>query len=164
MSNTINIAFSGNDSISTDALWQYDTDQILNFTDLTLPETYEVHFANTKDSGVAIPVVATSAEVAIPDTVLANGHAVFAWVYIDGMTVHRITIPIKRRACPENIEISASEATTISTLISQMQSVLTQVQQYAETVAGLVEQAEAIVEEAEGLTATVDSDGYINIG
>lgn len=164
MSNTINIVFDGGTTLKTDPLYQFDTGQILAFTDLTLPDTYEVHFGNTMDSGTAIPVVATSAQVAIPDSVLANGHTVFVWVYIDGITTHMITIPVRRRPRPENLVVSESEANTITTLISQMQSALETIEGYVETVESLVSQAQEIVDEAEGLTATVDSDGYINIG
>lgn len=162
--NDIHVYFDNQISVQADPLWQYDDDQVLIFEDIDLPEQYEVHFGNHREAGRAIPQIGTAEGVRIPRKVLQNGKTVFAWLYIDSATRRLVTIPIRRRASIGDVDESEEEQRTIAVLIEQMQNTLEQVQEYASTITAQVDRMEELLDQAEGLTATVDSDGYINIG
>ena len=162
--NEIHVTFDGQISVQVDPLWQYDREQVLIFDDLDLPDQYEVHFGNHRETGRAHVQIGTAEGVHIPNKVLENGKTVYAWVYINSATRRLVTIPIRRRAGIGDPEGSEEEQRTISVLIEQMQSTLEQVQEYAGTITAQVDRMEQLLDQAEGLTATVDPDGYINIG
>lgn len=162
--NYIHVSFADAVSIQTEPLWQYDDEQTIIFDDLTLPEQYEVHFANHKDTGMAMVQIGTAEGVRIPRKVLRNGKAVFAWVYTNFATRRLVTIPIRRRPAIGEPEETEDEKRTIEVLIEQMQSTLEQVQTYADTITEQVDRMQELLDQAEGLTATVDSDGYLSIG
>ena len=71
----------GSTKAYTRSLNQYDKGQILKFVGVHLPETFEVHFSNQKDGGVANIVIGTDDFAAIPDAYLATGEYVYAWLY-----------------------------------------------------------------------------------
>ena len=162
--NEIHVYFDGQISVQTDPLWQYDDEQVLIFEDIDLPEQYEVHFSNHRDTGRTIPQIGTAEGVRIPSKVLKNGKTIFAWLYLNSATRRLVTIPVRRRAGIGDVDETEEEQMTISVLIEQMQSTLEQVQEYASTITAQVDRMEQLLDQAEGLTATVDSDGYINIG
>jgi hypothetical protein len=102
--------------------------------------------------------------VEIPNKVLDTGKTVFAWVYINSATRRLVTIPIRRRASIGDPEGSEEQKQTISVLIEMMQTTLAQVTEYSNTITAQVDRMQELLDQAEGLTATVDPDGYINIG
>lgn len=162
--NEIHVTFDDAVSIQTDPLWQYDDEQTLFFDDLDLPEQYEVHFANYRDTGRALVQIGTAEGVRVPKKVLRDGKTVFAWLYTNFATRRLVVIPIRRRAAIGEPDATEDEKRTIEVLIEQMQSTLEQVQAYADTITAQVDRMQELLDQAEGLTATVDSDGYINIG
>lgn len=72
---------TGTTKTYTKTAMQYDKGQILKFIGIKLPETFEVHFSNNKDNGLASTVVGTENYVAIPDAYFETGEYVYAWVY-----------------------------------------------------------------------------------
>ena len=73
----------GSTKTYTRTLTQYDKGQILKFVGITLPETFEVHFSNTKDYGAASVMIGVNNEAPIPDAYLATGEYVYAWLYYE---------------------------------------------------------------------------------
>lgn len=80
-------------------LHQRDRGQILTFTDLAdqLPSTFQVWFANHPEIGTAVPQTGSGGNVAIPDTLVATGQPIWAWLYLhtgadDGETCYTVTI------------------------------------------------------------------------
>ena len=160
----IHVVFDGAISIQVDPLWQYDDDQVLVFDDLDLPAQYEVHFGNHRETGRAEVRIGTAEGVKIPKRLLATGKTVYAWLYLNFATRKLVIIPVLRRASIGEPGRDPEQDQTISVLIEQMQETLAQVQEYAGTIAEQVDRMQELIDQAEGLTATVDSDGYINIG
>lgn len=123
----VDVVFSeGSRKAYTRTLTQYDKGQILKFVGIHLPETFEVHFSNEKDGGMASVVIGTDNFAAIPDAYLATGEYVYAWVhdehdvtyaktdysieneilteeqkdpvtYTKGATLYEVVIPVVRR-------------------------------------------------------------------
>lgn len=80
-------------------LHQRDRGQILTFTDLAdqLPSTFQVWFANHPEIGTAVPQTGSGGNVAIPDTLVATGQPIWAWLYLhtgadDGETCYTVAI------------------------------------------------------------------------
>ena len=88
MSNIITATFNGQRTTYTEPLYQWDYGQVLQFTDLTLPESYQVDFVN---SVTAYSSTGGSSGVAIPDDCLKVSGLIKAYVvlhtgYNDGET------------------------------------------------------------------------------
>ena len=162
--NDIHVYFDDQITAQTEPLWQYDREQRLVFDDIDLPEQYEVHFSNHRETGMALVQIGTAEGVEIPNKVLDTGKTIFAWVYINSATRRLVTIPIRRRASIGEPEGSEEQKQTISVLIEMMQTTLAQVTEYSNTITAQVDRMQDLLDQAEGLTATVDADGYINIG
>ena len=93
-------------------LYQYDYGQRIIFSGVDLPESYEVHFANS-ETGVSVTVLGDETGVDIPDALLLTGEEIFIWVFLhsglnDGETVYKARITVTRRA-----EITHEEPTPV---------------------------------------------------
>ena len=86
----------------TDSVVQYDYGLKLMITGVTLPESYEVHFCNTKSAKTKTQTGDANG-VDIPDEYLLNGEDIYAYVFLntgenDGETVYIVHIPVVGRA------------------------------------------------------------------
>lgn len=114
VSNIINVEFGNITMAETAPCYQYDYGQILKFTDLILPPTYEVHFSNNGTQGIAYTQIGDSDGVIIPDTLFQTGKAIYAFIYLhngenDGHTAYVVRIPIIPRAKPTNYVVPTPE-------------------------------------------------------
>lgn len=80
-------------------LHQRDRGQVLTFSDLAdqLPPSFQVWFANHPEIGTAVPQTGSGGNVAIPDTLIATGQPIWAWLYLhtgadDGETCYTVMI------------------------------------------------------------------------
>ena len=83
----------------------YDYGQILQFAGIDLPNTYEVHFANSKDESKATVVLGDENGVEIPSEYFKN-KVIYAWLYMhetnsDGETLYTVKIPLEQRPKPD---------------------------------------------------------------
>lgn len=92
-------------------LWMYDYGQKLQINGLSLPETFEVHFAWKGLEEAKVQTGSTVdgvSAVDIPNEALAQKSAVKAYIYIsapeEGETTNLITMYISRRIQPEGFE------------------------------------------------------------
>ena len=123
--NVVTASFQDGRITLTAPLWQYDYGQILRFTGVSLPETYEVHFSNTKDRGNAKTAIGNANGVFIPDEFLTTGGSVFAWVFLhtgedDGETEYRARIPVNKRAMPSDEVPTPQERSVIIQAIAAL--------------------------------------------
>lgn len=145
MSNIISATFGASRTTRTGAAYQYDYGQILRFTDLTLPEAYEVHFA-LQPHGSAVTQIGSADGVSVPDELLAAGSTIYAWVFLhtgetDGETEYTAMIPVNRRAKPDGGTPTPVQQDAITEAIAALNTGITR----AETAAQAAEQtAEAI--------------------
>lgn len=82
--NIVTVAFNGKlKAYAARALFQRDRGQILQFTDLDLPASYQVWFSTACCGlGEAVPQVGNESGVSIPDALIATGQDIYAWVYL----------------------------------------------------------------------------------
>lgn len=100
MSKIIKAVFTGR-FCTTRRVFQWDSDDKLQFVNLDLPQNYTVDFANSL-TGQSVPVLATSDTVQIPPDLFVPGSEIYAWVWVSdtngGHTKCQTTIPIDPRA------------------------------------------------------------------
>ena len=125
--NILNVRFTCcTDNIKTDPLYQYDYGQQITFSGITLPDTYEVHFAKG-ESGSATVVIADGDTVDIPDALLTLPGSVHVYIYLhttddDGETVYHCIIPVIRRAQPTHEEPTPVQQTEIEQILAQLEN------------------------------------------
>lgn len=112
---------------TTTPLYQYDYGQILVLNGIELPSAYEVHFANSINSGTSITQIGNADGVSIPDELLKNPFDIYAWLYLhagedDGETVLIITIPVKPRAKVTNTPPTPVQQDAITEAIAELNS------------------------------------------
>lgn len=89
-------------------LFQWDKNQILNISGLSLPTTFQVHFANPCTNNEAIVYVGTTTNgigvVNIPNSLLASSEnkVINAWVYVTEETIRTIIMPLGIRNKPQD--------------------------------------------------------------
>ena len=97
--NIISIEFGSNIKVTTPAVFQHDTGQILKF--INVPDGAEVQFSNSNSEKTSNRIIQES-QVIIPDFLIAEGLEITAYVqYINEdsqTTKKKITIPIIPRA------------------------------------------------------------------
>lgn len=114
--NIIHVDFKGERIAQKYNLWQYDYNQILQISGLSLPATVEIHFSLTEKSGKAETRVATTengiTQVQIPNELLRNdgksgNYSIFAFIYVvdedSGNTEYEIILHVKSRPAPGEI-------------------------------------------------------------
>jgi len=134
MTNIIQAVFDTSKSVQTQKLWKIDHGMQLQIVGIDLPASYQVHFANVSDSGQAIPVVATSDTVDIPDQYLQTGKWVYAWIYLTpeegvGYTKYMITIPVAQRPDVSSEEPTPVQQSAIDQAIGALNDAVDNVQQ-----------------------------------
>lgn len=111
----------------TRALTQYDYGQTLMLHDVTLPETYEVHFSNSEAQGTTKTVIGNADGVEIPDEYLRTRKPVYAFLVLhkdadDGRTVYKIKIPVNPRPAPTDEPITPQEQSAVTQAIAALNS------------------------------------------
>ena len=130
--NIIHAVFAGARSTTTRSARQWDYGQILKIDDLTLPNAYEVHFCSA-GAGTTMTVVATSAEIPIPDELLEVKKNVEVYIFLhsgedDGETVYTARIPVLGRPKPTDTPPTPEEQSALTTAIAALQSATENVQ------------------------------------
>ena len=128
----------GSNRATTAYRYQWDYGQILQFSGITLPSTYMVHFSNYVDNE-ATKMLGDEDGVEIPDAYLMTGLPVYAWVYLhtgedDGETVYEVTIPVRKRSQP-----------TDETPTPAQQSIIDQLEEAVEDLDDRMDDVEAAV-------------------
>lgn len=135
--NIITAAINSFGKSFTCPLYQWDYGQILMITGITLPDAYEVNFAQGSDT---CTVIGTADGVEIPDEYLQNASDIIAYLYLhtgetDGETVYELTIPVIARPEPSHEEPTPVQQSEIEQAIAALN--------------GAVESAEAAAEAAQ---------------
>lgn len=126
-------------------LYQWDYGQILQITGLDLPEAYQVHFSNQRESGTTITMIGSASGVQIPDNLLTNGGDIYAFIFLhsgddDGETEYQIKIPVLLRPQPSNEQPTPAQQSAIDQAIVALNTA--------------VEATEGFRDEAEGFAGT----------
>lgn len=148
--NVTEVVFSGFYKTQICGLYQYDYGQVLKFTDITLPSTYEVHFAQSGAS-TTVTVLGDSNGVQIPDQYLLADLDIRAYIYLheeetDGETVYQVLIPVIARPEPTDVEPTPVEQDIITQAIAALNIA---VEKSSQSASDSAESAEASAQSAQ---------------
>lgn len=143
---------------TTPAVWQYAYGLELRITGVTLPETFELQMCNEGDSETKT-AVGQNGVVLIYDEYLETGKDIFCYLFLhddetDGRTVRKITIPIKRREPPSDIDPTPVEQDVITQAIGALNRAVAQTAQDVESADASAESARADAESAQASATT----------
>ena len=169
MSRTVTATFGGynrTQAIAFPEAWQWDYGQILKVNGLNLPEYFEVHFSNNKESGDSSTAIGTDGEVIIPDGYLTTGEKIYAFIYLhetqsDGETEYRIEIPVRKRPKPTHEEPTPEQQSEIEELIAALNGAVARAGEEAEASEAsriAADNAQAAAERAQGAAETAQSE------
>ena len=107
--------YEANSTTYTQSVYQHDKNVTLVFDGLDLPEKYEVHFSNQKDSGISVSCEGTKSGVLIPDALLSTGEYVYVWVCDSneqtGTNVqYMVVIPVIPRPVPIPVQTASEDS------------------------------------------------------
>ena len=127
--NKIPAVFSGTSRIAVadPVNYQYDVTQILVISGLELPEYYEVDFCNVGDAQT-VTMIGTDDGVAIPDSFLATGKKIKAYIVVQGEddgaveTRYEVTIPVNKRPERTDIQPTPAEQQQIDSLVAALEA------------------------------------------
>lgn len=146
ITNIIEIKFNGNRMAFVDTEYRLNSGMYLKFTDIDLPEAYQVHFAN-RQHGATFESIGNADGVRIPDDVWTSKEPIFAWVYLhptedSAVTKYEVRIIKKVRAdLPNGVEPTPYEQTVIDEAISALNTAVEKTSADAEQTAADAETA-----------------------
>lgn len=73
---------NGETKVYTKSAHQFDRGQKLIMTGIALPDSYEIHFSNDPENGIASAFTGDPEGVLIPDAYFISGDYVYAWLYV----------------------------------------------------------------------------------
>ena len=111
---------------TTPAVWQYAYGLELRISGVTLPETFELQMCNDGDAHTKT-AVGQNGIVLIYDEYLETGKDILCYLFLhddetDGRTVRKITIPVKHREPPSDLEPTPVQHDAITEAIGAMQA------------------------------------------
>lgn len=167
---TLEVSLKRGKMAKTIPLYQYDYGQKVVFTNVELPNAYEVHFANAMH-GDAITMLGDSSGVLIPDSLLTTGLPVYLWVYLhdeyeDGETEYTGVIPVIQRATPTDVQPTPEEQSLIAQLIAALSAGVDDVNEAVQSIGSTISDAMTEAKEsglfdgADGQDGADGADGY----
>ena len=164
--NVVIAAFqSGNYSVRTDPVWQYDYGLVLQITGVELPSAYEVHFSNDP-LGYSKTQIGGENGVQVPDEYLLTGQMVYVWLFLhegqdDGETRLSISIPVRRRAMPLDVEPTNVEQSVITQAIAALNQAVDETESAAAEVKEFEEKLPHITASDNGKYLKVDDETIV---
>lgn len=125
---------NGLDEVTAIGLTQWDYGQKLQIIGLTLPATFQVHFACKRANEAVVRLGTNSGgvgTVAIPDGLLEQDTPIAAWIYIvgegSGETIKAVRLPILPRKKPQEFisTVTPSEQTMLENFLSDVNEAMT---------------------------------------
>lgn len=134
--NTTTVRFTNSQTaVAMTPLWQYDYGQRLIIEGLDIPTNYEVHFCNSGDSTTTTQI-GDADGVIIPDEYFLNGKDILAYIYLhtgldDGETEYKITILVRTRQRPTDLEPTPVQQDAITQAIAALNNAVDETAQSA---------------------------------
>lgn len=125
-------------------IWQYDFGQKIQFKNIDLPFSYEVHFAN-RSVGPAEKQLGDASGVVIPYNVTKTGKPVYFWLYVTGenksVTIYGNHVPVRARASVPTTEPTPEEQSFIEQALGVINDAMEVVEDIPDMVIDEIEKA-----------------------
>ena len=124
----------GLDEVTAIGLTQWDYGQKLQISGLTLPTTFQVHFACKRATEAVVRLGTTNdgiGTVAIPDGMLEQDTPIVAWIYVvgedSGETIKAVRLPVVTRKKPQDFisAVTPTEQTMLEEFLADVNEAMT---------------------------------------
>lgn len=172
--NIIHVDFKGERIAQKYNLWQYDYNQILQISGLSLPATVEIHFSLTGNTGETETRVATTkngiTQVQIPNELLRNdgksgNYSIFAFIYVvdedSGNTEYEIILHVKSRPAPGEIGEDPEEKRILDEAVNAVNAAAERAEQAGKIAADSAEKAQQAAAKSGYMQMEVEDDGNL---
>lgn len=118
--------------------YQYDYGRVIQFSGITLPDAFEVHFSNEARADQASTTLGEEYAVRIPDIYFRSGRDIYGWLFLhpteeSGETVYAFKINIIKRPEPNPEEPTPIQQDFITQTIAALQSGVSTARECAES-------------------------------
>ena len=166
-SNITRVAFGTRNAITAPPLWQYDYGQMLVFTDLTLPDTYETHFAQ-EGAATSYTVLGDENGVAIPDILLQSAVPFNAYLYLhaganDGETEKVVHFPVNARSRPDNGTPTPVQQDVITEAIAALNAGVEAAEDAQEAIENMSVSAETLAAGSDATVTKTTEQGVVHL-
>ena len=162
VSRVIEVSFGGG-SIAyakVDTAYFYNNGIIFKPTDIELPTSYQVHWADSPQASSTLETIGTAEGAPIPDDLWNRSRVIYGWIYLhptedSGVTAYEIRIYKNVRAgLPDGTDPTPAEQSTIDQLISALNSAVEQTGEDVESASQSAQSAESAKTAAESARDT----------
>ena len=162
ISRVIEVSFGGG-SIAyakVDTAYFYNNGIIFKPTDIDLPASYQVHWADSPQASSTLETIGTAEGAPIPDDLWNRSRVIYGWIYLhptedSAVTYKEVRIYKNVRAgLPDGTEPTPAEQSTIDQLISALNSAVEQTGQDVESAEQSAQSAESAKTAAESASDT----------
>lgn len=168
LSRVIEVSFNGGSIayVKADTAYFYNSGILFKPTDLDLPASYQVHWADSPQATSTLETIGTSEGAPIPDDLWDRSRVIYGWIYLhptenSAVTAYEVRIYKNARAgLPNGTEPTPAEQSTIDQLISALNSAVEQTGEDAESASQSARSASDDADRAE--SARDDAQTYAN--
>ena len=175
LSRVIEVSFGGGSIayVKVDTAYFYNNGIIFKPTDIDLPASYQVHWADSPQASSTLETIGTAEGAPIPDDLWNRSRVIYGWIYLhptedSGITYKEVRIYKNVRAgLPDGTEPTPAEQSTIDQLIGALNTAVEQTgedaesaSQSAQSASDDADRAESARNAAQGYVSTVQ--GYAN--
>lgn len=157
ISRVIEVSFGGG-SIAyakVDTAYFYNNGIIFKPTDIDLPTSYQVHWADSPQASTTLETIGTAEGAPIPDDLWNRSRVIYGWIYLhptedSGITYKEVRIYKNVRAGkPDGTEPTPAEQSTIDQLIGALNSAVEQTGEDVESAEQAKDDAESARDNAQ---------------
>ena len=175
ISRVIEVSFRGSSValVRVDTAYFYNNGIIFKPTDIDLPASYQVHWADSPQASTTLETIGTAEGAPIPDDLWDRSRVIYGWIYLhptqdSGVTAYEVRIYKNVRAgMPDGTEPTPAEQSTIDQAISALNTAVERTaqdvisaDQSAQSASDDADRAESARNAAQGYVSTVQ--GYAN--
>lgn len=166
VSRVIEVSF-GRSSVALvriDTAYFYNNGIIFKPTDIELPTSYQVHWADSPQASSTLETIGTAEGAPIPDDLWNRSRVIYGWIYLhptndSSVTGYEVRIYKNVRAgLPDGTEPTPAEQSTIDQLIGALNSAVAQTAEDVESASQSAQSAEQAKDTAEVYVGT--AKGY----
>lgn len=171
VSRVIEVSFGGG-SIAyakVDTAYFYNNGIILKPTDIDLPTSYQVHWADSPQASSTLETIGTAEGAPIPDDLWDRSKVIYGWIYLhptqnSGVTGYEVRIYKNVRAgLPDGTEPTPAEQSTIDQLITALNTAVEDAQDAQQAIEDMTVSAESLAEGASATVTKSEQDGVVHL-
>ena len=168
LSRVIEVSFNGG-SIAyakVDTAYFYNNGIIFKPTDIDLPASYQVHWADSPQASSTLETIGTAEGAPIPDDLWNRSRVIYGWIYLhptedSGITYKEVRIYKNVRAgLPDGTEPTPAEQSTIDQAISALNTAVAKTAQDVESADQSARSAQSYADRAE---QAANNAGYMDV-